>query len=525
MAKRYLGIYLRTDAYKAAELVRDRSSLSIASAASGSFAPDQAFSSLPGIISDAFKQNGFKGREAVVAVSGDKVIYKVVDLPEMPQSDVLSALGFKLGLDLERDKDALVSYYEIPAAGSPDKKYYFTVSASKQYIGKAVRALNKAGISVKEVIPLSCALRTAFPETAGKTCMLMDGDKTLSTILLIKDGIPVFAREISYGSDNIELALTGVVVAGGNRIEITRERAAEILREHGIPDNFDVYSREAGLPAQEILSMARPALEKIGAEILRTLEYYKSQTRDDTNFGALFLTGGVSSVPGFVSYLSKELSIEVSAAKHLSRLKDGKAAFSPESFSVAAGAAGARQNKISLMPEEFKHPWAFKFKKYLLNYYFLSAAYIGLLLIIFYGLSVYASGLQREYQSVIKQSEALGIKAGDDSAEKHFLGFVSKYGDSRQSDRFLKIMEFLDANTPPSIYFDAISYRALRDDLSLKGIILKKGGEGAAPEFVSRLKKSGYFSSVELSSLGDSERFTVDTYEFSISCKLVKGVN
>ncbi len=491
--------------------------------ADGYFAPDSTLGALSASLFKNFKKRSFRSLSATVALSGDDLTFKIVELPDMPQSDINSSIGFKLGADVEHENDTVISYYRIPEAGTADKKYYFTVSAKKKNMERLVKTLKKAGVSVREIIPYSCALRSAFPEISGQTCILMDCGKNSTIILLLKYGVPVFAREVAFGSDNIEQALTGVVVAGGDRIEISREKAADIIRDLGIPEDVNAYSSASGLPAQEILSMVRPALEKLGAEVLRTMEYYRNQTHDETDFGGIYISGPVASTAGFAPYITKELGRQAKAIVPSIDPGDMAATVPVSAMSVAAGAAIASQYRLMLLPEEIKNPFAYYTKRYLLNIYALVPAYAAILLLIYIGTGYYMDGLQKELTEAKRQGDALGLKPESDAAEKHFVDFVSKYGDSRQGDGFVDMMNYLDKNTPQGIYFDSIKYRAAQSDVALSGIILKKNGKGAVTALINGLKESSIFTSVDLSSLSESDMFTDPVYEFVLNGKLLRS--
>lgn len=521
MAKRVLGIYLRPNTFKAIELLDKGDSYSASSSAVEYFSPDEDLSSLPKIVSASFQKNGIRSREAVVALSGDNISYKLVSLPAMPESDIRTALGFKLGLDVENDDSTVLDYYKVPSISSGDKNFYFVVFAKREYIENVISQLRKARVSVKEILPYSCALRSALSSLLNKTCAVIKCDKDYTIVLLIKEGMPVFAREVAFGGENVVQALSGVVVASGNRLEIDTKKAEEILRQYGIPVDMQSYTQQSGLPAPEILAMIRPALEKIGAEILRTIEFYRRETSDSTEFKEINVTGSFSSVRNFDVSLSQELGLKANIVTSNIKFGDEKDDVKMPSLMLALGAATVKQHMLSLLPEEYKKPVAAAIRK-ASNIYFVSISYAAILLIIYLVFYGYGAILNSRYIQLKKQASNMGVLVHEGLQADKLSGFIAKFGDADNNKKFHVMLNNLDKATPSSIYFSSVNYDAAQGLLTLKGVILKKSGKGAISEFINNLEKNGIFSSIDLSSLNESDRFTEPVFDFEIKCAIPK---
>jgi len=521
MAKRVLGIYLRPNALKAVELLDSGDSYTALNSAVEYFSPDENFASLPKTVTSSFQKNGIRSREAVVALSGENISYKLVSLPVMPESDIKTALGFKLGLDVENDDNTVLDYYKVESISSGAKNFYFVVSARREYVENVISQLRKARISVKEILPYSCALKSALPSLSKKTCAVIKCDKNSTIVLLLKEGVPVFAREVAFGGENIVQSLSGVVFASGNRLEIDTKKAEEILHRYGVPVDTQSYSQESGLPAPEILAMIRPALEKIGAEILRTIEFYRSETSDGTEFREICVTGSFSLVRNFAASLSQELGLKADILSYQIKFNDEKNNIKIPSLALALGAATVRRHMLSLLPEEYRRPIAAAVKK-ASNIYFVSISYALILAVIYLAFYGYGAILNSRYAKLKEQASSIGLLVSEDPRIDRLGEFIAKFGDAENNKRFHAILNKLDKTTPSSIYFSSVNYDAVQGLLMLKGVILKKGGRGAISEFINNLEKDKMFSSIDLSSLNESDRFTEPVFDFEIKCTVPK---
>jgi Tfp pilus assembly protein PilN len=147
--------------------------------------------------------------------------------------------------------------------------------------------------------------------------------------------------------------------------ELIYERAEGIKEEMGIPSERDQETlRKAQDAAQQakdtklskISFLVRPVLEKLAAEIGRSLEYYRSLFNAE-QLDRLLLTGGGANLRNIVSYLAGELQLPV---EHFNPLE--KSLFDSKKidvqlldqmgsiFTIAAGIALPEPKRIELLP-------------------------------------------------------------------------------------------------------------------------------------------------------------------------------
>ncbi|MFC1511478.1 PilN domain-containing protein, partial [Candidatus Margulisiibacteriota bacterium] len=93
-----------------------------------------------------------------------------------------------------------------------------------------------------------------------------------------------------------------------------------------------------------------------------------------------------------------------------------------------------------------------------------------------------------------------------------------------QTDRFVLVMHYLNEATPGDLFFNKIDYNNNSNILIVNGILLASSGKGSMADFLAKANKSKYFKSVDLIYLQQSDKFTVETYDFELKCVVAGGI-
>ena len=519
-AKKLIALDIRPNAVKLAEIGVKDTGCDVSNYSIDYLEKDNAVELLYGILKTSLTKNKIITKDAVIALSGEDVSFKLIDLPQMPEKEIDQAIKHKIeniaGIPAEK---LIFDYYKTDSIGDSGKQFYFASYISKEYADKIAVAAQKAGLNVKAIMPATSALKNLYPSTEKAPLCLVNLGKYSSLILLMKAGKAVFAREVQVGSDTITHSMTGVVVAGSERIEIDAVKAEDLRNRFGVPLDFDAYTKESGLPASEIMAMMRPALEKIGAEILRTFEYYKQETQDKSEFKKIYMTGGGSRMNNFAQYLTEELSLEVKAADVKAFAKDKKSQDILPHLSISLGAASSNKNNLNLLPFEFASPLAYAALRSL-NIYSVSAAYAVILFLIYAWFSYAVSGsAAREHKSLEAAYKSLNVASPGQNITPEMQNLLAAFSDKRHGERFASVMKELYSLTPDGIYFRSLDYSNSADKVVIKGVIVKRESSGIS-KFVKALKNGSIFRGVDISFMQSSSQFTVPTVEFEIDCAL-----
>jgi Tfp pilus assembly protein PilN len=187
---------------------------------------------------------------------------------------------------------------------------------------------------------------------------LIDMGAEKTGIYLFKDRTLQFTREVTPAGADITKAIIEGIGSPGSP-ELLYEQAEKIKGETGIPsESYQEKGSESSPSLSKIAFLVRPVMEKLVAEIERSLEYFRNLFNAEKIDGVL-LTGGSANLKNMVSYLSKELRLPV---EHFNPLK--KILYDPKkvdaqlldqlgsSFAIAAGIALPEPKRIELLPTQ-----------------------------------------------------------------------------------------------------------------------------------------------------------------------------
>ncbi len=472
----------------------------------------------------ALKKSKIKTRDANFVVSAADVVYKLVEMPMLPDKELRSALSFKLKSLLPISfKDFIMDYYRIQTPAHDGKMLYFVVAVPKENM-LAIEKLSKAaGINLKDIIAPSSALENAINMAGKPPSAIIYIGKYTSIIILVKNGQLVFAREVKLGGEDITQAMVGVVVTDQGRLEVDYAKAEEIKNKFGVPVDLEKFTAESGLPATEILAMMRPALEKFSLEIANTFAFYKDEIGDITEFKKIYLSGGVANTHNLVDYFRQQLGFEIDLLPVNVTSNDKDTQSNMHYLTLAIGAALATREDINLVPRnevQFSFaPVLIPIKNFLdkwRGYLFFCVFYLVVLLAVFgwfyfqktvfdSQLTVARSQYQQKIDEINRKSQAV-------------LNFdISKYN---RQDRFPLIIWELEKLIPSDVSLANITYKNDDSSLLISGVVLKRGGKTSIPELVKKLERSRYIDNLSLVFMQESEKYTSPAYNFEFRCTL-----
>jgi type IV pilus assembly protein PilM len=137
-------------------------------------------------------------------------------------------------------------------------------------------------------------------------------------INVIKDGMSIFARDISMGG---------------------RQLTERIQREFGVSyeraENIKIGANIEGIDLEKINYIFKMASETYVQEIRRTLDFFLS-TMVNENIEKIYISGGSSKIPGLVKLLEKQMEIPVEIVNPFNNIKWDDRVFDPEYMAYIA---------------------------------------------------------------------------------------------------------------------------------------------------------------------------------------------
>jgi Tfp pilus assembly PilM family ATPase/Tfp pilus assembly protein PilN len=478
---------------------------------------------------------------------------KLVGLKMTSKGPFLTCLGMK-EIPPNKDKEDVNAFSEILNAlveevGLRTKKVNLVVSGSGVQIKRiSVPSLPKA--ELKEAVRWEMVWNQFEKD---ETVALIDLGAEKTGIYLFKNGILQFSREAApAGADITKAIMEGIGSEG--KLELIYERAEEIKQEMGIPlepSRERTGDRSGSL--SKISFLIRPVLERLSAEIGRSLDYYRVQFNEE-RIDRLLLTGGGANLKNIVSYLAGELRLPI---EHFNPLSD--ILFDPKRigtqflnqmgslFTIAVGVAFPEPKRIELLPA--KEPFLSKIQAVKS----ISVLAPAIALLIFLGIALYMNGQVNAIQKEINMKKAklanlvalqeklkllkekdLQIKQKLSQFPSSMLVLVPYRDILREFNNILpnnvaltllsvqKKGKPLKKGPPSTKSPEGESQKGESRELYITGMAFGSDAHclRALAQIIDRLEKSSLYKNVKLASADENKLFTQPGAEFEIVCDI-----
>jgi type IV pilus assembly protein PilM len=190
---------------------------------------------------------------------------------------------------------------------------------------------------------------------SGEEVVLVDIGEDKTGLHFFRGGILQFSREITPAGGDITRAIMEGI-GSAEEPNLLYERAERIKKEVGIPAEGTLEgTADESISISNISFWVRPVLEKMAAEVRRSLDYYRNQFNAE-RMDRLLLTGGGSNLKNIAPYLAHELGLPVERFNPLPKIFFASQKIDGQMldqrgpiFTVAAGAALAGPKRIELL--------------------------------------------------------------------------------------------------------------------------------------------------------------------------------
>jgi type IV pilus assembly protein PilM len=520
------------------------------------------------ILKTLVQEVGLTTKKVNLTVSGSGVQVKRISVPSLPKAELKEAVRWEMKNHLpfpvetaEIDFHILNEYVEE----NVKRLDLMVVACPKHLIDRTLSIAERAGLQPIHLDVAAFALWNTLLVSnrlrKGETVAVIEIGAEKTGITLFKDGMLQFGREVTPAGADITRAIMEGMGSKGMP-EATFERAEEIKQEMGIPSE---PSQEDLRHAQDALRgtkdpslskisfLVRPVLERLSAEIGRSLDYYRSQFNEE-RIDEILLTGGGANLKNIVSHLAGELRIPTEHFNPLNKIlfdsKKVDAQFLDQIgslFTIAAGTALLEAKRIELLPA--KQPFLSKVQ----IVKSIPIAVPAIALLVFLGIALYMNGQVNTIQKEINTKRAKIANLDVLQAKLKAL----KEKDIQLKER---LSQFPSSMVVPVPYRDILREvsQIVPDNITLtllsvqsKGKPLRKGDQPPKPEegesqkdvgkelqitgvafgsdtrcltalaeIIERLERTSLFNNVRLVSADEDKLYTQPGAEFGIVCDI-----
>lgn len=310
----------------------------------GMFRSDTPEEQLVNFLAESFEENGIKGKEVIVCMTGDRVITRYVLMSRMNDKELAKAIQVEAANSIPVPMSNLsLRYVRLDGEGDQQQAQRIMIVAAPTdvvllYHDLFLRAGTK--ISVMDHAPLAL-WRVCFGmgEMGMETAAAIDIGASYTNIIVSRDQRLVFSRTLPVGGDIITRSMAETYNMEFDEAQKYKEERAKILSSEEAAMAFNPED-------MQIDFSLRDGLSELTREIRRSIEYFNSQSNGNP-VKRLIFSGGTAKLKGFVDFISDAMEVPAGLLKFPVIHLDGQGQDAPidPSYAVAVGLAlrGARQ--------------------------------------------------------------------------------------------------------------------------------------------------------------------------------------
>ena len=302
---------------------------------------------------EAAKAAGIKPGPLNLALNGQMVFPRFTKFPAVSADKLEELVRYEVEQEVPFPIDEIVCDHQFLGQTAEGDMAAMIVAAKLDQVTKVTDAVVAAGFNpiVVDVGPMAVlnALRRSYPGLQGGTIVLDIGAKTTSLILVENEKI--YLRSIPVAGNAITKEIAQAFAC-------TLEEAEALKRERGYVSLGGV-TEDADEISDRVSKLIRTSLTRLHAEILRSINFYRSQQGGNAP-ARMFLTGGSVVLPQIDEFFRETLKIDVDFLNPFGGIDIGSkldtSALETDAFTLAESAGlalratDAAMLTINLMP-------------------------------------------------------------------------------------------------------------------------------------------------------------------------------
>lgn len=260
-------------------------------------------------IKTAFKENGFKNKNASIGLSGTAVIIKKISIPKVEPKKLREQIKFEAAQYLPFDiSQVTIDHHPLSFTSNPDNIDILVIAAQNEFILNYLSSVNQAGLKCKILDVSSLALANVFEMNYGKSAepvALFNFGSNITNFLVLFQGEVIFSRDIPIGGFHFSNEIS-------KNMGVTFEEAETLKIQQSM-------SQEVPEDTRTFMNMA---LDYVTEEIRNSIDFYTA-TAQGHLISKAYYTGGASLTSGLVEHLSDVLKIPFEVFNPYMAIKSG----------------------------------------------------------------------------------------------------------------------------------------------------------------------------------------------------------
>ena len=300
------------------------------------------------------KSTGIKPGPLALSLNGQMVFPRFTKFPPVSADKLEELVRYEVEQEVPFPIDDIVCDHQFLGQTAEGDMAAMIVAAKLDQVTKVTDAVASAGFNpvVVDVGPMAVlnALKRSYPGLAGGTIVLDIGAKTTSLILVENEKIYLRSIPVAGNAITKEIAQS---------FACSMEEAEALKRERGYVSLGGV-TEDADEISDRVSKLVRTVLTRLHAEILRSINFYRSQ-QGGAAPSRMFITGGSAVLPQIDEFFRETLQIDVDFLNPFGGIDFGskidQTALETDAFTLAESAGlalrateGGAAITINLMP-------------------------------------------------------------------------------------------------------------------------------------------------------------------------------
>ncbi|MHC4599544.1 MAG: type IV pilus assembly protein PilM [Planctomycetota bacterium] len=513
-----LGIDIGAATVKAVRLERRGAGLQVTGAVKLTTAdvPEEQYNIDPevaGELAQHLAGAGIRTKKAAVGVSGKDLIMRYVEVPPVPQWRLKMIMDFEIGEMAGRAGGDVTSDFRLLdlAPNEAGNLIVLVALAKNAYLDRRIEVLNRVRIGAYDLLPSSLALHKAFQiqgtPPPGETTLVVDVGARNTEMVIQRDGVLLFARNVSSGGNLFTAAVS-------EALRVPLPEAEKIKCKHGAVTKTAIL-KATNIDTEAVYESLSGVASQFTALIRSSVQFCKSQTKlKNLTLDRILLSGGGSRLRGMKDHLASAFRIPVEVLQPFGDLtvmvddpeQAERITESPREMSIALGLALSAmedEDTLRLLPERFQRRRDLVEKKI-----FLFGA--GAAAAVFLGLGIvtgthnratadtYSQLVNTEFSKADNLNESILSIKDEMIRTERVIDFI--HAESASPARFLRVQGWLQKNLPDEIWVREVLFQREVDGTIMTGdakVVVRgvventvQDAQGALVQFVRKLKNA-----------------------------------
>ncbi|GEM_PF-1064932 len=283
------------------------------------------------------------------------MVFRQVNLPDMPDSDLKKALSWELKEKyfLNDDESFIGSEcaQTLDLAEGTKEKFLSVFYCDKKSAMEKINLITGLGLEVSCLVPSQAAQAQALGSSeTDHDILLFDIGYANARILAVHQKKNMLSRTVVLGGQTLTEMMTASYMNNDQEIRLSLEESEKLKVAEGCEN-----------PQAPFIPLVRPYLEKIVTEIKRSVDFYDGQ-RFAKPISKIVFTGGGSCLKGLVGFMKSFLGLPVEQpnpeAFLSARMTDDQKASVRDQFPCFTASIGTAcfeaNSALNLLPQEIK---------------------------------------------------------------------------------------------------------------------------------------------------------------------------